>query len=174
MVQQDPVIMAASFRDNITLGRDIDDVRIHQVLEMVQLSEHVSQLEYGLDTELGEQGNTLSDGQKQLLAMARVLVQTPKILILDEATANIDSGTEQAIQKALQLIRRETTLVVIAHRLSTIVDADTIYVLNRGEMAESGSHQALLAEKGRYYQMYQLQQVGESLNALEENYTPAL
>lgn len=174
MVQQDPVIMAASFRDNITLGRDIDDERIHRVLEMVQLSGHVSQLEYGLDTELGEQGNTLSDGQKQLLAMARVLVQTPKILILDEATANIDSGTEQAIQKALQLIRRETTLVVIAHRLSTIVDADTIYVLNRGEMAESGSHRALLAEKGRYYQMYQLQQVGESLNAPEENYTPAL
>lgn len=166
--------MAASFRDNITLGRDIDDERIHRVLEMVQLSEHVSQLEYGLDTELGEQGNTLSDGQKQLLAMARVLVQTPKILILDEATANIDSGTEQAIQKALQLIRRETTLVVIAHRLSTIVDADTIYVLNRGEMAEYGSHRALLAEKGRYYQMYQLQKVGESLNAPEENAAPAL
>ncbi|KOO19236.1 hypothetical protein AC068_08140, partial [Morganella morganii] len=95
-------------------------------------------------------------------------------LILDEATANIDSGTEQAIQKALQLIRRETTLVVIAHRLSTIVDADTIYVLNRGEMAESGSHRALLAEKGRYYQMYQLQQVGESLNAPEESEAPAL
>lgn len=115
---------------------------------MVQLSEHVSQLEYGLDTELGEQGNTLSDGQKQLLAMARVLVQTPKILILDEATANIDSGTEQAIQKALQLIRRETTLVVIAHRLSTIVDADTIYVLNRGEMAESGSHLGVTGREG--------------------------
>lgn len=81
MVQQDPVIMAASFRDNITLGRDIDDERIRRVLDMVQLSEHISQLEHGLDTELGEQGNTLSDGQKQLLAMARVLVQTPKILI---------------------------------------------------------------------------------------------
>ena len=123
---------------------------------------------------MGEQGKTLSDGQKQLLAMARVLVQTPKILILDEATANIDSGTEQAIQKALQQIRRETTLVVIAHRLSTIVDADTIYVLNRGEMAESGAHQTLLAEKGRYYQMYQLQQVGESLNTPEEENIPAL
>lgn len=119
----------------------------------------------GLDTVLGEQGNTLSVGQRQLLAMARVLVVTPKILILDEATANIDSGTEQAIQKALRMIRQHTTLVVIAHRLSTIVDADQVVVLHRGAIVEQGKHSQLLQQKGRYYQMYQLQQVGESLNA---------
>lgn len=97
--------------------------------------------------------------------MARVLVVTPKILILDEATANIDSGTEQAIQKALRMIRQHTTLVVIAHRLSTIVDADQVVVLHRGAIVEQGKHLQLLQQKGRYYQMYQLQQVGESLNA---------
>lgn len=164
MVQQDPVVLAASFFDNIALGRDISEERVWQVLEMVQLAEHVSSLPNGLDSALGEQGNTLSAGQKQLLAMARVLVQTPKILILDEATANIDSGTEQAIQKALYLIRKKTTLVVIAHRLSTIVEASQIVVLHRGAIVEQGTHQQLLQRKGRYHQMYQLQQVGESLN----------
>ncbi|MEX0423376.1 SmdB family multidrug efflux ABC transporter permease/ATP-binding protein [Providencia rettgeri] len=165
MVQQDPVVLAASFFDNVALGRDISQDKVWEVLETVQLAGLVRGLPDGLDTVLGEQGNTLSVGQKQLLAMARVLVVTPKILILDEATANIDSGTEQAIQKALRVIRQHTTLVVIAHRLSTIVDADQVVVLHRGAIVEQGKHLQLLQQKGRYYQMYQLQQVGESLNA---------
>ncbi|MCG3468976.1 SmdB family multidrug efflux ABC transporter permease/ATP-binding protein [Xenorhabdus bovienii] len=164
MVQQDPVVLAASFFDNITLGRDISEDKIWQVLEMVQLAESVRRLPDGLNSVLGEQGNTLSAGQKQLLAMARVLVQTPQVLILDEATANIDSGTEQSVQQALRMIRKQTTLVVIAHRLSTIVEADSILVLHRGAIVEQGQHQQLLAKRGRYYQMYQLQQVGETLN----------
>ncbi|BBU97467.1 SmdB family multidrug efflux ABC transporter permease/ATP-binding protein [Providencia rettgeri] len=165
MVQQDPVVLAASFFDNVALGREISQDKVWEVLETVQLAGLVSGLPDGLDTVLGEQGNTLSVGQRQLLAMARVLVVTPKILILDEATANIDSGTEQAIQKALRVIRQHTTLVVIAHRLSTIVDADQVVVLHRGAIVEQGKHLQLLQQKGRYYQMYQLQQVGESLNA---------
>ncbi|WP_086111406.1 SmdB family multidrug efflux ABC transporter permease/ATP-binding protein [Xenorhabdus beddingii] len=164
MVQQDPVVLAASFLYNITLGRDISEEKVWEVLEMVQLSEFIHNLPDGLNSVLGEQGNTLSAGQKQLLAMARVLVQTPQILILDEATANIDSGTEQSVQKALAMIRKQTTLVVIAHRLSTIVEADSILVLHRGAIVEQGQHQQLLAQRGRYYQMYQLQQVGETLN----------
>ncbi|OCA56361.1 SmdB family multidrug efflux ABC transporter permease/ATP-binding protein [Photorhabdus namnaonensis] len=164
MVQQDPVILADSFFDNITLGRNISEEKVWQVLETVQLAELVRTLPNGLHTILGEQGNTLSAGQKQLLAMARVLVQTPQILILDEATANIDSSTEQMVQQALRLIRQQTTLIVIAHRLSTIVEADTILVLHRGAVVEQGCHQQLLARRGRYYQMYQLQQVGETLN----------
>ncbi|MEX9610837.1 SmdB family multidrug efflux ABC transporter permease/ATP-binding protein [Providencia manganoxydans] len=163
MVQQDPVVLAASFFDNVALGRDVSQDKVWQVLEMVQLAEHVRLLPDSLDSMLGEQGNTLSVGQRQLLAMARVLVVTPKILILDEATANIDSGTEQSIQKALRIIRQTTTLVVIAHRLSTIVDADQVVVLHRGAIVEKGNHMQLLQQKGRYYQMYQLQQVGESL-----------
>jgi ATP-binding cassette subfamily B multidrug efflux pump len=171
MVQQDPVVMAESVLANVTLGRSIGEEAVWQALETVQLGELVRGLPQGIHTRLGEQGNNLSVGQKQLLALARVLVQAPQILILDEATANIDSGTEQAIQRALRLIREQTTLVVIAHRLSTIVDADSILVLHRGHAVEQGNHQQLLAQQGRYYQMYQLQLVGEELAATTRDET---
>lgn len=174
MVQQDPVVIAESVLSNVTLGRNISEEAVWQALEMVQLAALVRGFPQGIHTRLGEQGNNLSVGQKQLLAMARVLVQAPQILILDEATANIDSGTEQAIQRALRVIREHTTLVVIAHRLSTIVDADSILVLHRGHAVEQGNHQQLLAQKGRYYQMYQLQLVGEELAAAtREDIQPA-
>lgn len=165
MVQQDPVVMADTFLANVTLGRDISEARVWQALETVQLAELARGLSEGIHTRLGEQGNNLSVGQKQLLALARVLVETPQVLILDEATASIDSGTEQAIQQALAAVREHTTLVVIAHRLSTIVDADTILVLHRGQAVERGTHQQLLAARGRYWQMYQLQLAGEELAA---------
>ena len=165
MVQQDPVVMADSFFANVTLGRDISEAQVWQALETVQLADLARGMSDGIYTRLGEQGNNLSVGQKQLLALARVLVDTPQILILDEATANIDSGTEQAIQQALAAVREHTTLVVIAHRLSTIVEAETILVLHRGQAVERGSHQQLLEAKGRYWQMYQLQLAGEELEA---------
>lgn len=165
MVQQDPVVMADSFLANVTLGRDISEEQVWQALETVQLAELARGMSEGIHTQLGEQGNNLSVGQKQLLALARVLVATPQILILDEATASIDSGTEQAIQHALAAVREHTTLVVIAHRLSTIVEADTILVLHRGQAVERGTHQQLLAAQGRYWQMYQLQLAGEELAA---------
>nr|WP_159464186.1 SmdB family multidrug efflux ABC transporter permease/ATP-binding protein [Scandinavium goeteborgense] len=171
MVQQDPVVLAESFFANVTLGRDISEEQVWQALETVQLAELARSLSDGIYTQLGEQGNNLSVGQKQLLALARVLVDTPQILILDEATANIDSGTEQAIQQALALVRQRTTLVVIAHRLSTIVEADTIMVLHRGQAVERGTHQQLLEAKGRYWQMYQLQLAGEELAASIEEET---
>ncbi|ABV13816.1 TPA: SmdB family multidrug efflux ABC transporter permease/ATP-binding protein [Citrobacter koseri] len=165
MVQQDPVVMADTFLANVTLGRDISEEQVWQALETVQLVELARSLSEGIHTRLGEQGNNLSVGQKQLLALARVLVDTPQVLILDEATASIDSGTEQAIQQALAAVREHTTLVVIAHRLSTIVDADTILVLHRGQAVERGTHQQLLEAQGRYWQMYQLQLAGEELAA---------
>lgn len=174
MVQQDPVVMAETMMANVTLGRDISEEAVWQALETVQLDELVRTFPQGIHTCLGEQGNNLSVGQKQLLAIARVLVHPPQILILDEATANIDSGTEQAIQRALRLIRQQTTLVVIAHRLSTIVEADSIVVLHRGHKVEQGNHQQLLAQQGRYYQMYQLQLVGKELEAaIREETQPA-
>ncbi|WP_311753739.1 SmdB family multidrug efflux ABC transporter permease/ATP-binding protein [Proteus columbae] len=163
MVQQDPVLLSGSLYDNITLGRKCDESHLWQVLETVQLDQWVKALPEGLQTELGEQGSRLSAGQKQLLALARVLLIPPRILILDEATANIDSGTEQAIQKALKVVREKTTLIVIAHRLSTIIEANEIVVLHRGAIVEQGDHAQLLSQKGRYYNMYQLQQVRESL-----------
>lgn len=165
MVQQDPVVLADTFFANITLGRDISEQAVWQALETVQLAELARGLADGIHTRLGEQGNNLSVGQKQLLALARVLVAEPQILILDEATANIDSGTEQAIQRALREVRKKTTLVVIAHRLSTITEADTILVLHRGRAVERGTHQQLLTQQGRYWQMYQLQQAGSALAA---------
>jgi len=174
MVQQDPVVIADSVLANVTLGRNIEEDAVWRALETVQLADLVRDFPQGIHTRLGEQGNNLSVGQKQLLAMARVLVQAPQILILDEATANIDSGTEQAIQRALRAIREHTTLVVIAHRLSTIVDADSILVLHRGQAVEQGNHQQLLAQQGRYYQMYQLQLAGEQLaEAVREESQPA-
>ena len=165
MVQQDPVVMADSFFSNVTLGRPFTEEQVWDVLEKVQLADLVRGMNDGIFTMLGEQGNTLSVGQKQLLALARVLIETPQVLILDEATASIDSGTEQAIQQALAAVRDHTTLVVIAHRLSTIVDADTILVLHRGQAVERGTHRQLLEAKGRYWQMYQLQLAGEELAA---------
>lgn len=165
MVQQDPVVLADTFYANVTLGRDYTQEQVWDVLEKVQLAALARGFSDGINTKLGEQGNNLSVGQKQLLALARVLIETPQILILDEATASIDSGTEQAIQQALAAVRDHTTLVVIAHRLSTIVEADTILVLHRGQAVERGTHRELLEAKGRYWQMYQLQLAGEELAA---------
>lgn len=165
MVQQDPVVLADTLLANVRLGRDISEEAVWTALEQVQLAPLARALPAGIHTRLGEQGNNLSVGQKQLLALARVLVQLPQILILDEATANIDSGTEQAIQHTLRTLRQHTTLVVIAHRLSTITEADNILVLHRGHVVEQGTHQQLLAEEGRYWQMYQLQQVGDELES---------
>lgn len=165
MVQQDPVVLADTFYANVTLGRPFTPEQVWEVLETVQLADLARGLSEGINTRLGEQGNNLSVGQKQLLALARVLIETPQVLILDEASASIDSGTEQAIQQALAAVRDHTTLVVIAHRLSTIVDADTILVLHRGQAVERGTHRALLEAKGRYWQMYQLQLAGDELAA---------
>ncbi|MBE4965886.1 SmdB family multidrug efflux ABC transporter permease/ATP-binding protein [Enterobacter cloacae complex sp. P24RS] len=165
MVQQDPVVLADTFYANVTLGRPFTPEQVWEVLETVQLADLARGLSEGIYTRLGEQGNNLSVGQKQLLALARVLIETPQVLILDEATASIDSGTEQAIQQALSAVRDRTTLVVIAHRLSTIVDADTILVLHRGQAVERGTHRELLEAKGRYWQMYQLQLAGDELAA---------
>lgn len=165
MVQQDPVVLADTFYANVALGRPFTPEQVWEVLETVQLADLARGLSEGIHTRLGEQGNNLSVGQKQLLALARVLIETPQVLILDEATASIDSGTEQAIQQALAAVRDRTTLVVIAHRLSTIVDADTILVLHRGQAVERGTHRALLEAKGRYWQMYQLQLAGDELAA---------
>ncbi|WPM84113.1 ATP-binding cassette domain-containing protein [Apirhabdus apintestini] len=152
------------FLVNVTLGRDISEETVWRALETVQLAELAHSLADGIHTRLGEQGNNLSVGQKQLLGLARVLVERPQILILDEATANIDSGTEQAIQRALVSVRQHTTLVTIAHRLSTIVEADTILVLHHGRVVERGTHEQLLSARGRYWQMYQLQLAGKELH----------
>ncbi|PPI88408.1 multidrug ABC transporter permease/ATP-binding protein [Candidatus Pantoea edessiphila] len=158
MVHQDPIILAESMLMNISLGRDISEKVIWNVLEQVQLINLVNSMSKGIYTKLGERGSTLSAGQKQLLSLARVLVKLPKIIILDEATANIDYGTEKAIQQTLYKLKNNITLIVIAHRFSTIMNADNILVLQKGKITEKGKHQQLILNKGQYWQMYQLQQ----------------
>ena len=168
MVQQDPHILPDSVRENVSLGRPVEDTEIWDALDKVGLSEQIRRYPNGLETQLGQGETNLSAGQKQLLALARVLVAKPKILILDEATANIDSGTEALIQKSLAVLRQNMTLIVIAHRLSTILDADQIVVLHHGDLVEKGTHKSLLAQDGRYAQMYQLQQASRHLQEIEE------
>jgi len=157
MVQQDPIVLSDTVFANIALGRNISEEKIWNILDTVYLSSLVKSMSKGIYSLLGEEGNNLSVGQKQLLAIARILVSYPKILILDEATANIDSGTEQLIQKTLLSIRKNCTLIIIAHRLSTITEADLIVVLKKGEIIESGTHKKLLNKKGVYWQMYKCQ-----------------
>ncbi|QCI21192.1 SmdB family multidrug efflux ABC transporter permease/ATP-binding protein [Buchnera aphidicola (Hyperomyzus lactucae)] len=157
MVQQDPIILSDTVLSNITLGRKISEEKVWEILDTVCLSSLVKSMPKGIYSLLGEEGSNLSVGQKQLLAIARILVSRPKILILDEATANIDSGTEQLIQKTLLSIRKNSTLVVIAHRLSTIVEADLIVVLKKGKIVEFGKHKKLLDSKSYYWKMYKFQ-----------------
>ena len=157
MVQQDPVVLADTFYANVTLGRDISEQQVWEALEAVQLADLAREMSDGIYTQLVSRATNLSVGQKQLLALARVLVETPQVLILDEATANIDSGTEQAIQQALAKVREHTTLVVIAHRLSTIEQADEIVVVEDGRIVERGGHLELLEHKGVYAQLHKMQ-----------------
>ena len=127
---------------------------------MSQCRDMIGLLLQGYDTVLTGSGANISQGQRQLLAIARAFVADPKILILDEATSNVDTRTEKAIQDAMHSIMQGRTSIVIAHRLSTIRDSDLIVVMEHGEIAESGSHEELLAKKGRYYELYMTQYAG--------------
>ncbi len=130
---------------------------VEAAAKFVQAHRFIEKLEGGYEHQMVERGSTLSSGQRQLVAFARTVAASPKILILDEATANIDTETEEAIQEALSRMRRGRTTIAIAHRLSTIQDAELILVLHQGEIVERGSHQELLSQRGLYYKMYLLQ-----------------
>ena len=128
-----------------------------QASEFVDAHHFIEQLTQGYDNKVSEKGSTFSSGERQLIAFARTIAANPKILILDEATANIDSQTEEVIQTSLKKMRNGRTTLAIAHRLSTIQDANQIFVLDKGEIVESGTHTELLEKEGLYYKMYQLQ-----------------
>jgi ATP-binding cassette subfamily B multidrug efflux pump len=158
LVMQDVFIFAGDIKGNIRLGNDsISDRQLQEMARHVNADRFIQRLPGKYDEEVHERGGTLSTGQRQLLAFARALAFDPKILILDEATSNIDTETEQLIQDALLKLMEGRTSIVIAHRLSTIQHADNILVMHKGKIRETGTHQELLAKKGYYYRLYQLQ-----------------
>ena len=158
LVLQDPFLYHGTVASNIKLYQEqLTREEIIEAAKFVDAHGFISQLPQGYDAPVTERGATFSSGQRQLLAFARTIATKPKILILDEATANIDSETEELIQASLRKMRRGRTTIAIAHRLSTIQDADCIYVLDKGCIIESGSHEELLAQDGTYKKMYQLQ-----------------
>ncbi|WP_166240612.1 ABC transporter ATP-binding protein [Paenibacillus turpanensis] len=158
MIQQDVFLFTGDIASNIRLRRgDISDEEVEAAARMVHMHDFVEKLPQGYRTELGERGVTLSLGQRQLLSFARAIVFRPSILILDEATSNIDTETEQIVQEALAEISRNRTTLIVAHRLSTIQHADQIIVLHKGAVQEYGTHHQLLAQKGYYHRLFELQ-----------------
>ncbi|MDR1841207.1 MAG: ABC transporter ATP-binding protein/permease [Holophagales bacterium] len=157
LVLQDVFIFSGSLEDNILLGRPMDKFRLASVLEQSQLVYLVERLPMGLKTEVGERGQRLSAGERQLLAFARMLYGNPAILLLDEATANIDSETERRVQDVFARVSRHLTTFTIAHRLSTIQDADEIWVMDQGSIVERGNHSELLDKNGIYANLVKLQ-----------------
>ncbi len=155
---QEPFIFSGSIKDNIMYGKaDAKIEEVIQVAKAVSAHEFIVQMEQGYDTMVNERGSRLSIGQKQLVAFARVLLRNPDILILDEATASVDTHTEKILQKAIDKLLEGRTSFVIAHRLSTIRNADRIMVIDKGRIAQMGSHDELMAQKGLYYQLYEVQ-----------------
>ena len=168
IVLQDTYLFAESVRDNIRYGcLEASDEEIENVARLANAEQFIRHLPNGYDTILTEDGGDLSQGQRQLIAISRVLLANPSILILDEATSNIDTRTEKYVQKAMLNLMKGRTSLVIAHRLSTIRNADLILVINQGEIVEQGNHQQLLDKKGFYYNLYMSQFNSKSIQNLE-------
>lgn len=157
LVLQDPFLYHGTIKSNIAMYQDISDDQVQAAATFVDADSFIQELPQGYDSPVSERGSSFSTGQRQLLAFARTVASQPKILILDEATANIDSETESLVQDSLAKMRQGRTTIAIAHRLSTIQDANCIYVLDKGRIIESGTHEELLDLGGTYHKMYSLQ-----------------
>jgi ABC-type multidrug transport system fused ATPase/permease subunit len=157
IVLQDSFIFSRSVEENIRLGAPLDSDRVRRVARMVQADEFIERLPAGYGEIMAERGATLSTGQKQLLSFARAIAHNPSILVLDEATANIDTVTEQKIQASIQQISQDRTTIFIAHRLSTIRNSNCIYVLSSGRIVEYGCHDLLIEQGGLYRKLYEAQ-----------------
>lgn len=160
VILQEGFLFAGDVKSNITLGETYSMAAIQESARVTNIASFIEQLPQGYDTQLRERGTNLSGGQKQLLAFARAAIRDPSILVLDEATASLDVGTEALIQQALDRLLERRTAIIIAHRLSTIRNVDRILVLKRGQLVESGSHEELLQQNGLYASLYNLQMLG--------------
>lgn len=164
IVLQDTVLFSDTVKNNLKYGNDrASDDEIEDAVTMSRCKDMIELLPQGYDTLLIGSGENISQGQRQLLAIARAFVADPKILILDEATSNVDTRTEKAIQDAMHLVMQNRTGIIIAHRLSTIRDADIIVVMDHGRIVESGDHNTLLAQRGKYYELYMTQYAGVAI-----------
>ena len=158
LVLQDVHLFSGTIADNIRLGHPtIDDTRVRMAARAVHAEPFIERMPNGFDSAVAERGSTLSMGQKQLLSFARALAFDPRVLILDEATSSVDTETELIIRDALHVLMSGRTTIAIAHRLSTIQDMDKILVLHKGQVREVGTHQELLAQRGIYFKLFELQ-----------------
>jgi ATP-binding cassette, subfamily B, multidrug efflux pump len=173
LVLQDVHLFSGTIASNIRLGSAIPDERVREAARAVHAHRFIEAMPKGYDTEVRERGATLSVGQKQLLSFARALAHDPRVLILDEATSSVDTETEALIQDALNVLFKGRTAIVIAHRLSTIQHVDEILVLHKGRIRERGTHQELLAQRGLYWRLYQLQYKDQELRAVGAAEAPA-
>jgi ATP-binding cassette, subfamily B, multidrug efflux pump len=174
VVLQDPFLFSGTIGDNIRLGTEIDNEQIQMAAEQVNAHDFIMTLPGGYSEPLRERGNSLSTGQKQLINFARALAHNPRVLILDEATSSVDTDTEIRVRTALERMIVGRTSVVIAHRLSTVQRADTILVMHKGQLREMGSHQQLLAHRGIYWKLYQLQYKDQETGDRGSGLTPTL
>ena len=166
-VLQTPHLFSGTVRENLLYGNpDATEEQIRRALELVSAQEVVDRMEKGLDSDVGEGGDMLSTGEKQLISVARAILADPRILVLDEATASVDTITEQKIQSAIETIIKGRTSLVIAHRLSTVRNADLILVVKDGKIIEQGRHEELLAARGHYYSLYTRQYEDEATSSL--------
>jgi ATP-binding cassette subfamily B protein len=167
MVLQQAHVFSGSIRENIRYGRlEASDAEVEQAARTAQAHAFIARMEKGYDTEVGEGGSRLSAGQKQLVSFARAILADPQILVMDEATSSVDTETEQLIQRGLAAVLRNRISFVIAHRLSTIRNADRILVVHDGRIVESGSHAELMAQRGRYFELYRQQSLNEATRSL--------
>ena len=165
---QDVFIFSGTIRSNITLrDEEYTDEEIMNACRYVNADKLIDKLPKGLDEEVRERGNNFSAGQRQLLSFARTMIRKPEVMILDEATANIDTETEQLIQDSLEKMMSQGTMLIVAHRLSTIQHSDNIIVLADGEILEQGTHNELLKNKGKYHSLYMLQYEKQRLESGE-------
>jgi subfamily B ATP-binding cassette protein MsbA len=158
VVRQDPFIFNDTLRYNLTIGnRDVSDTELDEVTRIAKVDEFFDELPDGYDTQLGDQGVRLSGGQRQRVALARALLKDADVLVLDEATSDLDSSLEKEVQESIENLERDYAMVGIAHRLSTVKNADRIYSIDAGEIIESGRHEELIAENGQYAELYAIQ-----------------